>query len=975
MVKEKLNGIFNKIKNNKKKVIGITASVVVAFIFTFIVYNLNNPTYFNRLFANVLNNGVPANDAFEDNAFYSCVIDNYNSINSASKAYTDNLTDEELASITSLGCSAWSYSSYSDDNKITSAKGIEKLTGLTSLELNSNQLTSIDLSANTNLANVSLYSNQLTSINLSNDSASTDLNLNNNQITDIDLSNNTALTTLYLTHNQLTSIDLSNNISLQGLYLDNNNITSLDLSNNALLSHLYLLKMDLSEVVLNSNLYNLILGVISQDLSAFKNITSIKQLTLSKSSIGNLELENFKQLERFDIKDGSKITNMSLNNNSNLDFRIEGNSYNKSSVYRLSITNTALSEMILSNVKLNKVFLSKNYSMKELDLSGNELNSIDLSDCYSLEELDLSNNNLKEIDLSNNSHLKDLDLSGNQLTNIDLSNLNTSSYSNSSSSRLYLDLDDNPLIFDILMKNNETLTLNEKIKLPAGDKFEYVIDDKSIATIDGNNVTALKEGATTINMNFINSNGCVYGSYQNKGYVKNLVVGKVELSVDDEDVYIDKKEKYIYVKDLDYIKTNHLVDYVGGRDAIIETNVGELKIDGTSVKVLSNDTVLDEYKLAYFDSGYTWEHTILSSINNDNNYNIKAVNCEYNFTSDNNEIIISHNGKELERKKVIYMFLPSKYRFDMSNYYLLVFDNENLKETDFKTISNLSEMDKDKISILNYNTRYDSSNGRVYLDNVKDKNDSEEINVCNVSSKRYDLSKNYIYLGNKEFVDDIMVTTGYYGTTKEWYILNDTLTMFLDESKSYEWKLIKESSDIYDLSSDTIDLNGTELDLSKINITNATLKLDGDKLYIISDTNEVVREIKIVGAKKNVTTTTKKDDEKITTTTKDKTTTKEETKTTTTKKKVSIIDKIFGNKETTTVKKEDSTTVKNSTSIIRKNNKTTKVENSSGNVTSNNKNSFKKLVTGSNLLILFLSITCIGLIIYIIVYMNKDKEA
>lgn len=963
MIKERLKNILTKIKNNKKKVIGVTAIVFAAFIFTFTVYNLNNPTKFNRLFANVLNNGKPVNDAFEDNAFYSCVIDNYNSINSASKAYTDNLTDEELASITSLECSAWSYSSYSDNNKIVSAKGIEKLTGLTFLNLNSNQLTSIDLSANTNLTNVSLYSNQLTSINLSNDSALTDLNLNNNQLTYIDLSNNTALTTLYLTDNQLTSIDLSNNISLQGLYLDNNNITSLDLSNNASLSHLYLLKMDLSEVVLNSNLYSLILGVISQDLNAFKNITSIKQLTLSKSSIGNLELENFKQLERFDIKDESKITNMSLNNDSDLDFRIEGDTYNKSSVYSLSITNTSLSEVILSNVKLNKVFLSKNYHMKRLDLSSNELTSIDLSDCYALEELDLYNNNLKEIDLSNNSYLKDLDLSDNQLTNIDLSNLNTSS------SNLDLDLDDNPLIFDILMKNNETLTLNEKIKLPAGDKFEYVIDDKSIATIDGNNVTALKEGATTIKMNFINSNGNVYGSYQNKGYVKNLVVGKVELSVNDENVYMDKKEKYIYVKNLDYIKTNRLVDYVGGRDAIIRTNVGELKIDGTTIKVLSNDTVLDEYKLAYFDSGYTWEHTILSSINNDNNYNIKAVNCEYNFTSDNNEIIISHNGKELERKKVIYMFLPSRYRFDMSNYYLLVFDNENLKETDFKTISNLSEIDKDKISILNYNTRYDSSNGRVYLDNVKDKNDSEKIDVCNVSSKRYDLSKDYIYLGNKEFVDDIMVTTGYYGITKEWYILNDTLTMFLDESKSYEWKLIKESSDIYDLSSDTIDLNGTELDLSKINVTNATLKLDGDKLYIISDTNEVVREIKIVGAKKNVTTTTKKDDETTTTTNTTTKTTKKEVKATTTKKKVNIIDKIFGNKETTTVKKEDTTTKKN---IFRKST-TTKVENSSGNVTSNNKNSFKKLVTGSNLLILFLSITGISIIIYIIIDKKKNK--
>ena len=159
MIKEKINGILNKIKNNKKKVIGITFGVFAVFIFTFATYNLNNPTYFNRLFANVLNNGKPANDAFEDNTFYSCVVDAYNNANGASKAYTDNLTDEELASITNLTC-AW--------KNIESAKGIEKLTGLTDLDLSGNSVKEIDLSNNTKLKRLDLSYNELTSIDLSN---------------------------------------------------------------------------------------------------------------------------------------------------------------------------------------------------------------------------------------------------------------------------------------------------------------------------------------------------------------------------------------------------------------------------------------------------------------------------------------------------------------------------------------------------------------------------------------------------------------------------------------------------------------------------------------------------------------------------------------------------------------------------------------------------------------------------------------
>ena len=210
-MKDKLKSILNKIKNNKKKVIGVTIGVFAVFIFTFAVYNLNNPTYFNRLFANVLNNGKPVNDAFEDNTFYSCVVDTYNSNHQDNKkAYTDNLTDEELASITSLNCSS---------KNIEDTSGIEKITNLAELDLTENELTNIDLTKNLFLTYLSLRENQIENIDLSKNENLNTLYIDSNKLTNINLDDNKLLTDIDLSNNQLTSVNLSNNTALTDLNL------------------------------------------------------------------------------------------------------------------------------------------------------------------------------------------------------------------------------------------------------------------------------------------------------------------------------------------------------------------------------------------------------------------------------------------------------------------------------------------------------------------------------------------------------------------------------------------------------------------------------------------------------------------------------------------------------------------------------------------------------------------------------------
>ena len=62
---------------------------------------------------------------------------------------------------------------------------------------------------------------------------------NGNQLTSLDVSANTLLTNLRCSNNQLTTLGVSANTALQHLYCGNNQLTSLDVSVNTVLQHLY----------------------------------------------------------------------------------------------------------------------------------------------------------------------------------------------------------------------------------------------------------------------------------------------------------------------------------------------------------------------------------------------------------------------------------------------------------------------------------------------------------------------------------------------------------------------------------------------------------------------------------------------------------------------------------------------------------------------------------------------------------------
>ncbi len=118
-----------------------------------------------------------------------------------------------------------------NNKSITDLTGIEDFVALTELYCQVNQLTSLDISANSSLTILSCSSNQLTNLDVSTNNALTELWSSTNQLTSLDVSANSSLTLLTCSSNQLTNLDVSTNTALTFLACEYNQLKNLDVRN------------------------------------------------------------------------------------------------------------------------------------------------------------------------------------------------------------------------------------------------------------------------------------------------------------------------------------------------------------------------------------------------------------------------------------------------------------------------------------------------------------------------------------------------------------------------------------------------------------------------------------------------------------------------------------------------------------------------------------------------------------------------
>ncbi|EAE9686263.1 LPXTG cell wall anchor domain-containing protein [Listeria monocytogenes] len=312
---------------------------------------------------------------------------------------TDTISEEQLATLTSLDC---------HNSSIADMTGIEKLTGLTKLICTYNNITTLDLSQNTNLTYLACDSNKLTNLDVTPLTKLTYLNCDTNKLTKIDVSQNPLLTYLNCARNTLTEIDVSHNTQLTELdcHLNKkitkldvtpqtqlttldcsfNKITALDVSQNKLLNRLNCDTNNITKLDLNQNIQLTFLDCSSNKLTEI-DVTPLTQLTYFDCSVN--------PLTELDVSTLSKLTTLHCIQTDLLEIDLTHNTqliYFQAEGCR----------------KIKELDVTHNTQLYLLDCQAAGITELDLSQNPKLVYLYLNNTELTKLDVSHNTKLKSL---------------------------------------------------------------------------------------------------------------------------------------------------------------------------------------------------------------------------------------------------------------------------------------------------------------------------------------------------------------------------------------------------------------------------------------------------------------------------------------------------------------------------------------------------------------------------------------
>lgn len=198
-----------------------------------------------------------------------------------------------------------------NSKSISDLTGIEAFAALETLFVHNNNLSTINVSQNSELTGLVAALNQLTGIDVSNNTKLVSLSLSDNLITDLEVSNNTGLFQIYINNNLLESLDVSTLLDLEELSVNNNDIDVLQINTN---SKLRILDCSFNEITV----LNLLSNTDLQSLICNNN--SIEYLDLTQNAALTNAILNNNELIGLNIKNGAN------NNISNSNFTTLANS-------------------------------------------------------------------------------------------------------------------------------------------------------------------------------------------------------------------------------------------------------------------------------------------------------------------------------------------------------------------------------------------------------------------------------------------------------------------------------------------------------------------------------------------------------------------------------------------------------------------------------------------------------------------------
>ena len=300
--------------------------------------------------------------------------------------------------------------------------GIEAFINVTTLQVRNNNITSLDLSNNTNIIDLDCSNNLLASLTLGANSNLNELLCNNNLLTTLDLSTAVSLQELSAHFNVLTDLDVSNSPNLIDVTAYNNALTTINLNGAASLQSISLSANQLSylDVSNNPNLQfvncsqNQLAGINLNGLNVLATLEVNDNLLQNIDISSNVNLQNLdgelNQLSALDITNNIYLETLTINENqfTNIDVILN----NTSSITTLYAQNNQIVNVDLSaNMSLTRLYLNDNQltgfignnTIQRIDCTNNQFTTFDLSENYeSLVRIVLNNNvNLNYINLKN----------------------------------------------------------------------------------------------------------------------------------------------------------------------------------------------------------------------------------------------------------------------------------------------------------------------------------------------------------------------------------------------------------------------------------------------------------------------------------------------------------------------------------------------------------------------------------------------
>ncbi|WP_348718817.1 hypothetical protein [Tenacibaculum sp. 190130A14a] len=408
------------------------------------------------------------------------------------------------------------------NQNIADLTGIEGFTALVDLNVETNTLTSLDLSNNTNLQALNFDNNTIANLNLGAISNLTSIEGRYNQLLTIDLSKNTNLTFVNLRDNLFTSLDVSSNPLLETINLRGcTNLTSIDISNNPNVKFLYFQDTLLNGLDVSQNplLEVIVIERVNFNSIDVSNLPLLRQLRIADNSFTSLDVSNNPALVRLECENNNlTYLNLKNGNNTNMpngDFIATGNT----SLTCIIVDDAIYSATNWTNIDGTASFTDADYcqytdipdanfearleALGHDDISGDgkvptrlikevtslTVNGHSVSDFTGIEDftgltyLDVGNNNITSLDVSNLILLEFLRVDGNSLTSLDLSNntilvdlrcsynsgiagldlssntlLETAHLGNNSIASL--DVSNNTLLYDLRLTGNNLTTLS-----------------------------------------------------------------------------------------------------------------------------------------------------------------------------------------------------------------------------------------------------------------------------------------------------------------------------------------------------------------------------------------------------------------------------------------------------------------------------------------------------------------------------------